>query len=257
MSDLEKYFIELKNVDEDIVDKKEVHLKDILKNKKITAFYVFNDIRDAHFVVYENLQEDEDGDDIVSQEIEMLSWSDDKLKKLSLEDVQKITNVELLDKIASLDKDKLSINQINTLKELYKEKVIIDKKDVEYLLKKFNNASKLIIAQRPKNDSFLEKYDLYIDDCLEIIKQLKVEDYYRSSRDFNLEHFGHNVIIFEPKNITLSSGKQLGDITLYIKIDVSESSDDMIVDISFHQTNKANNLPFKQENEEDGTQENK
>ena len=114
MSNLEKYFIELNNVvDEDIVHKNEVHLKDLLKNIKITAFYVFNDIRDAHFVAHESIQEDEEGGDIVSQEIEMLSWSDEKLKKISIEDVQKITNVELLDKIASLDKDNLSKDEEN------------------------------------------------------------------------------------------------------------------------------------------------
>ena len=30
---------------------KEAHLKDIIGNKRITAIYVFNDIKDAHFIM--------------------------------------------------------------------------------------------------------------------------------------------------------------------------------------------------------------
>ena len=58
MSDLEN---DLKNTFvEETENRKEVHLRDLIENKRITAIYVFNDIKDAHFITGDNTKDDSD-----------------------------------------------------------------------------------------------------------------------------------------------------------------------------------------------------
>lgn len=89
----------------------------------------------------------------------------------------------------------------------------------------------------------INMYNLKPDDYFEVIRQLKVSDYYKSTRDFNLGHFGNNLMIFQPKNIKLAN-KKLDNLTIYIKFDVDETDGITVVMISFHNTNKQNNLSY-------------
>lgn len=223
---------------------KEIHLKDILDKKDIDIIYVYNDIKDAHFFSDEILLEDEDGGEILSNNLDMSLMSDDWLLKLSIDEVKEIQNIDLLDRIAKLDKSKLSKEQIEKLKEVYKQKIIIDKQDVERLIEEFKQCNRLFITGTPKNHIFIIEHDLYVEECLEIIHKLKVSDYYTNTRSYNRRFLGNDLIIFEPSNVVLSNGKNLSNIKIYIKLDLTESEDNIVMAVSFHQTDKQNKLPY-------------
>lgn len=89
-----------------------------------------------------------------------------------------------------------------------------------------------------KTLKFLKKHNLTKEDCLDIIKQLTVADYYLSIKSTAEYHYGNNLIIFKPKNIRLSDGRALENIVLYIKIDLDDTSNEAIALVSFHEDKK-------------------
>ena len=103
----------------------------------------------------------------------------------------------------------------------------------------------MFITPRVENDTFLDKYDLYVDECLEIIHSLNISDYYATAKNYNINFLGNDLIVFEKDNVALSNGKNLGDIIIYIKLDLTSTQiKGTIVAVSFHQK-KASNLPYK------------
>lgn len=89
-----------------------------------------------------------------------------------------------------------------------------------------------------KTLKFLKKYNLTKEDCLDIIKQLTVADYYSNIKSTAEYHYGNNLIVFKPKNIHLSDGRVLENIVLYIKIDLDDTSNEAIALVSFHEDKK-------------------
>ena len=220
-------------------EEKQIHLSDIIK--EIDSIWIYDFIEDAHYFSDISLCEDDDID--IASEDDLLFYSNDQLKKLNKKQIDRIKNPEILDRLAKIDFTKLTDEQVKILQDIYKNKVIISKEDIEKFLDILKKCDTIFLAGTSKNISFRKKYNLKPDDYLEAIKQLKVSDYYSSTRDFTLGHFGNNLMIFQPKNIKLAN-KKLDNLTIYIKFDVDETDGITAVMISFHNTNKQNNLPF-------------
>lgn len=218
------------------------HLRDILKG--IEAIYIYNDARQAH------LQEDltESDGDVSSDEL-LLSWPDDKLLELPEEKIHEIRNLKLIHRIARQDKSKLSAEQLQSIQEFYKKKWFLDKEDVEALIEYLKECHRLYIAERPKNESLLRLYDLTTEDCLDIIHDLTVSDYIANTANTHYDYLGNHVVIFEPTNIQLPDGRDLGDLLVYIKLDLGleEEPDHATTSISFHKTTHEDPKPYKGE----------
>ena len=234
--------INYNKIEEDMSMEKEIHLKDILDKKDIDIIYVYNDIKDAHFNLTDSLEEDADTD--VFNELDMLSMSNENLLNLSEEQLHQIDNLELLDRIAKLDSTKLSTAQLKKLRKAYKEKVIIKEDDVKQLLEQLKQCDRLFITPAPKNDNFLKEHNLYVKECLEILHQLEVADYCASTKSINLNNLGHDLIIFEKDSVTLKDNQKLGPLIIYIKLDLTGSSDSIIVAVSFHEALGLNKQPY-------------
>ena len=210
-----------------------IHLGDILDKKKIDIIYVFDNIQDTHFNLTDSLEEDVDTN--VFDELDMLSMSNENLLNLPEEQLHQIDNLELLDRIAKLDQTKLSTAQLQKLRKAYKEKVIIKEEDVKQLLEQLKQCDRLFIAPTSKNNNFLQEHNLYVEDCLEILHQLEVTDYYASTKSINLNNLGHDLIIFEKDSITLKDNRKLGLLVIYIKLDLTNSNNNIAVAVSFHE----------------------
>lgn len=221
---------------------KEVHLRDLVKN--IFLINIFDDVKDFHYYS-ECLDEEED----LVKEDEYLFYSDSQLKELSLDIIRAFTNLELLDRLYKIDKELLTDAQINILRDKYKQKVIVDKKDVEDIISKLKQCKRVNIADRPKNTLFAKKYNLSNEEYKEIIDHIEVKDYHSSTKDFSLEHMGNNLIIFQLSGMKLSTGKSLESIYLYVKLNLDMTDNEAVAAISFHDTNRINNRPYEKLNE--------
>ena len=123
------------------------------------------------------------------------------------------------------------------------EDTIISKEDVSIILNKIKDCNTLFIEARPINHSFLDKYKLDVDDCKNILNQLTVNDYVKSTTSTNSKHFGNNLIIFEPSTIIIEDTVFM-NLLIYIKIDLDESTDTSIAVVSFYDTNYRDELPY-------------
>lgn len=201
----------------------------------ISGIYITDDISYSHYYT-------EDIDDDIGDN-RYLSYTDKMLSELSADVVHAFTNIELLDRIAKIDINLLTAEQISLLQSEYAKKYIIDKEDVQDFLNKLKSCYKVFFAERHKNTSFIAKYDLSIEDCISILRSLTVADYYRNTKSINLGKFGNNLIIFEKERVNIK-GKLL-NIIIYIKIDVDQTDNTATTIISFHATNDKNDLPYK------------
>lgn len=220
--------------------RKILHLKDLIKD--ITGIVLYNDINDAH--ILSTIQLEEDIDDIEdSFEATCLNMSDKQLTTISDEDLHRITNVELLDRLVKICKDRLSVNQIKLLQDFYKQKIIIDKEDIQVLLNCVKLCNNLFIGSRYKNIEFIKKYNLNCNDILDIIKNLTVNDYYTNTRSINFNHLRNSLIIFEP---TITKNENIINLCIYVKLDIQERTGDTIMLVSIHEIPKSNKLPYKE-----------
>ena len=114
---------------------------------------------------------------------------------------------------------------------------IISKSDVENILSKIKKCNSVFVEPRPKNASFISKYNLSSNDCKAILDSLTVDDYIKNTISVNSNNLGDNLIIFEPSTLVIN-GNQIEGVIIYIKIDMDESTDTSVVAVSFHQTNR-------------------
>ena len=218
----------------------QVHLKDIVKN--ITNIVLCNDIDRAYLRNSLKLTEDEGIDDVEdSFDATCLSMSDNQLKTISDEDLHKITNIELLDRLAKICKDRLSVNQIKLLRNSYKEKIVIDKEDVQILIDCIKLCPNITMEDRLKNTDFMNKYKLGPKNILDIINSLTINDYCANTRSINFNHLGNNLIIFEP---IIKLNDELIKLYLYIKLDIDETTGDTVALVSIHDAKKQDALPY-------------
>lgn len=226
-------------------EKEEIHLRDMIKG--IDYFLLFDDIDNAHYELNEALDEED------TKTISLLGMTDEQLAELKKEDIKEINNVELLYRLAKINRNKLTPEQIEIIEKDARNKIVISKEDVEDLLEKFRKCNKIYYGYPLKTREFLREYDLTEEDVLYVIKNLTVEDYYANTRNIARWHEGNHLIIFEPSNVKLENGRELGDITLYIKLDIDETTNNAIAMISFHGAEFDNKLPYKKDkdNEEE------
>ncbi len=195
----------------------------------IDYFVFYNDIKDAHYQVIT-------ASDEMTDEEWYLQFDDARLKKLIDDDeIPSFTNIELLGRLYKLMPDKLSESQIKTLKAEYKKTVVINRTEVQKLLKMFGQCGGIFTPRNhPKTAKFLRGEKISSIDILYVIHHLTISDYVANTRSINLNHLGNDLIIFEPKNVKLSDGRDLGDITVYVKLDVDETDGSTVAMISFH-----------------------
>ena len=148
-------------------EEKQIHLSDIIK--EIDSIWIYDFIEDSHYFSDISLCEDDDAD-VVSED-NLLFYSDDQLKELDKKQIDKIKNPEILDRLAKIDFTKLNDEQVKILQDIYKDKVIISKEDIEKFLDILKKCDTIDLARTSKNISFRKKYNLKPDDYLEAIRQ--------------------------------------------------------------------------------------
>ena len=226
-----------------IEEKEPKHLRDIIQH--IDTVVVVDDVFNYHFstdeVIDESLYEDEEDIEIYTEE-NLLNLTDEQLLQIPKDQIHGFTNTELIERIYNLDKSLLSAKQIEILKEYCKKyRVRIDSKDVDYFLSKLKKCTRVNIAPRPKNDDFMNEYDLSENDILNILKQLTIFDYIENRKSINLGHLTNNLMVFQPSSVVVD-GKVFKGLYLYIKVDMVSSTDKVWVVISFHETKKKTTL---------------
>ena len=132
----------------------------------------------------------------------------------------------------------------------------MDEEDVKSIIDYLKECHRLYIAERPKNESLLRLYDLDVDDCLDIIHKLSAADYIANTKNTHYDYLGNNLIIFEPTNIQLSDGRDLGGLVIYVKLDLGlEEGDHSTTAVSFHRTNHEDPKPYRSETEDQPLEE--
>lgn len=225
----------------------------------IDYFVFYNNIKDAYYQVIT-------ASDEMTDEEWYLQFDDAGLKELIDDaepkvltdgEIHSFTNLELLDRLYKIAPDKLSKKQKTILQKEYKKKVIIDRADVQNLLEMFRKCNDLSMAvYHSKTRKYCKDKEITEEDCLYVIHHLTISDYVANTRSINLNHVGNNLIIFEPKNVKLSDGRELGDITVYVKLDVDETDGSTVAMISFHPAAYDDTHPyFDNEDEENNEDE--
>lgn len=213
------------------------HLSDLIS--RITQIIICNDIDSQPTII--NSSEDLDDDEDMTDEQSMVTWSDEQLMELTRAEVAQLSNFELLNKIARLDRTKLSKSQLQLLQKLNKQKkFIVDKEDVIEVLNLIKRCKDIsYLRNHVKTERFAtdSNGDFRKDECMQIIKNLTVADYVTSGYSNKGTYLGNNVIIFQPTTTwKLNNGMILKDFTVYIKFDIDESTGNTLALISFHDT---------------------
>lgn len=234
------------------------YLSNIIKD--IEYIVLYNNIDDYHFLHFKPITEniDDENEDVEdSKEMNILYGSDISdifIKSLTSERIKGMTNAEVLDRVNRLNPDILTAEQKLLLQDFYKQKIIVDKAGIQKLLDLIKECNYVIFEPYHKTNIFMKKYNLDDNDILNILKDLKLSDYYRSTKSINLNNLGNNIIIFEP---TVELGKDKKQIIIYIKLDVDKSTGDTIIVVSIHDIKNQNNLLYKNNNERNDDEMNK
>ena len=200
-----------------------IHLKDILD--KIRYVVVTDDITQCNFG---EIYASEDTDDEY-----YLTIPSNRLAQVPEEELANITNLFVLDRIAQIDKSKLSIEQLNMLRDEYKKKVDIDDTDRKALLEMFRDCNRVTVENRRKNNDFINEYDLDSTDILAILHNLKLSDFDKKTRSINYGHLGNNLIILKP-SILIPRSDVMINAKLYVKLDIDYEDRTCAAFISIH-----------------------
>ena len=221
------------------------HVSEIISN--IIHIYVCDDVKKEYVnFASSTVLSSQDGD--ISDDQYYLTFSDDQLLQLSDEDILSISDVQLIARIAKLDRSRLSADQLKSLKDSLSTKYVIDKSDIEEILFKMKRCNSISYERRHREtNSFLfdSKGNFRAKECLEIIKNLDVEDYVASTKSFNINYLGNNLIIFEPDaDWVLSDGSTVYGLTIYVKLDIDESNGNTVALVSMHETEYDSEKPY-------------
>lgn len=206
----------------------ELHLKDILK--RILFVWYEDDLPSSQ---YESITSS------ANFEREFyLSLPDDKLLETEAKHLSRLTDPAVLDKIASLDKTKLTAKQLKILEKKYSEKVVVDRTDVEAFLDVLKKCTRVSLERHVKTETFRAEYNLSEHDILEILQLLEVVDYTYNSRSINYTYLGNALMIFQKKGPICLSDNVLPAITIYIKLDIDKTTGDGAAVISIHEAER-------------------
>lgn len=215
------------------------HLSDLIR--KISFIVICDDIERMPLTISSSEDVDlPDGQELTDEQ-DMITWPDSYLLDLTEEEVHQLTNFELLNRIAKLAKDKLSRKQVVDLQKHNRSaKFIVDEADVENIIEMLKNCKQISYAGFHKKTSRFavdSEGEFREEDCIKIIRNLKVEDYVTSGHSDNYMFLGNTVIIFQPStDWTLNNGMTLKDFTIYVKLDIDETTKVAAALISFHDT---------------------
>ena len=177
-------------------------------------------------------------------------------KELTIEETFKeLNNFEISDIVLFDDVSKIDIyydddDLDGTYQEINEsethEKYRLSRERVEEILVKLKNCSSINQNDYYKTYRFLSENSLTLDDCLEIIQNLTIEDYYANTTSTNPDHLGDNLIIFEPEVTELSDGRIFTDLIVYLKIDLDKTTNEAVALVSIHR-GTPNNLPYRRD----------
>lgn len=174
-------------------------------------------------------------DDDMQAEIDaLLSLPDERFANIPKSRLQRVKDVQVIDRAVHLCKDKLSDEQLDIITIEYKKKYSISLSDVQVILDKFRGCNNIYLSGYRKNTEFVKKYELTDVDILNIIHSLTVKDYKSNTKDIVYPYLGDVLMIFKKHNVQLPKGGSTS-IVVYIKLDIDESTDDTIAILSIHE----------------------
>lgn len=223
------------------------HLSSIVK--RIDHIVICEDLSRRPYILSSKVTASEVYDELDDEQY-LITLTDEQLQDLPKEKIHSLNNLELLGRLAKIDLDLLSYDQLDLLRKEYATKVIIDEEDVSKILNMIQSCTSISYeGQHWKTNKFLKDSNgnLRKEDCIDILHQLTVEDYAANSRSFNINHIGNHLIVFEPDaSWETEEGEILSDIKIYIKLDIDESDGTAMALISMHQAKYDNDYyPYK------------
>lgn len=135
--------------------------------------------------------------------------------------------------------------------EDYDDDTIIEykltKDDVTKLLEDMKFCTAVVLANRRRTliTENLGVGEITEEDLLNIIKNLTVEDYVKCIPNNNSTHKDTKLIVFiTDKTFCLLNGNKLEGVKIYIKINLDESTEKVLVVVSFHTTKSYGQHPY-------------
>ena len=178
-----------------------------------------------------------------------IQFSDAQLLELSDDIIHTFSDPRLLERIGKLDRDRLSAVQLEVLHDALSVQYIIDASDIRKLLDLIKKCTSVSYeGNHKKTNRFLidSHGRLRYDDCLAILQALQVEDYVASTRSYNFNHLGNNLIIFQPNaDWELSDGTIVCGLTIYVKLDIDETTRSAVALVSMHDTDIIDPKPYQ------------
>lgn len=206
--------------------------------KTITGIYYYDDIEDAVSQAIIASEDTSEEDQDIS-DINDLNSTDEYLQTLSVEHIQRIQNLELIGRIGRISNamyNKLTQNQRMKFVEWSKITSRMSLDDIQAFLVMLKQCKEVKYAfYYRKNEKFAQLYGLTTADILEVLHSLEMSDYQSNSPSYDNRTWNDDYIVFHKTNVKLSSGKDLGNISIYIKLDASLSDKSTVVYASFHE----------------------
>lgn len=173
-------------------------------------------------------------------------YSDAELAQLNQSEVSQIKDIQILMRIGKLNRKLLTPAQKLLVIKEYEKKVIVAESTVKYILNDLKQKSYVSFMPYKENEGFMKKYGITPDDALYAIQHLTVGDYVNNTKNKIPTYYGDELIIFEPtRSLPLKNGNRLTGVIIYIKVDLDLSNGDGVYLISFHDTDREDNKPYK------------
>lgn len=163
-----------------------------------------------------------------------MSLPDEMFKEASAERLQQIKDVNVIDRMVHLCKEKLSQEQKDIIEIEYRKKYVIGLQDVQNLLDKFKQCNNIYYVGYAKTKEFIYEYKLSDQDLLDIVHSLTVKDYKNNTKNIVYPYLGNVLMVFNKRNVIMPNGESTS-IDIYIKLDVDESTNDTVALLSIHE----------------------
>jgi len=204
-----------------------LHLRDIVGDINIVE--VCGNMEAAHFITVDCEDEDEcDDPELIAAGGPKLDYPDSMLLALEDDVIHAFTNIEMLDRMYRLAKDRLNQDQLRTIETVHHScNVEVDEKDIDHLLAKIAACDCIFATPSVKNVKWWNYRDRRgMDEIIpEVITQLKATDYILEASVYSIGHTAANVIRLRPAKITIGE-HVLTKPTILIRIDLEDHEDE-------------------------------